>query len=37
MKKKLLLVAGMVALMAACSQKQSVVETAAVPVSTIDV
>ena len=37
MKKKLLLVAGMVALTAACSQKQSVVETAAVPVSTIDV
>ena len=36
MKKKVLLVAGMAALMVACSQKQSVVETA-VPVSSINV
>ena len=37
MRKMLSLVAGMVALMAACSQKQNVVETAAVPVSSINV
>ena len=36
MKKKVLLVAGVAALMAACSQKQSVVETE-VPVSSINV